>query len=169
MSGRSRFLKVVLASALMAPAAAAAPPEGAQAGPKHCLWRVRSATNTVYLLGSIHIMRPDGFPLAVVIESAFAIPSQPRGHAPEVGDGLIDTGKLLFDFGDRAVLVFEVRNRNLELTKRLTRNRLERRPRSEIVNEALHCSERIEQPPASHPRLRANRRKPTANAASLHR
>jgi len=72
MSGRSRVLEVVLAAALMAPAAAAAPPEGAQEGPKHCLWRVRSATNTVYLLGSIHIMRPDGFPLAVVIESAFA-------------------------------------------------------------------------------------------------
>lgn len=72
MSGRSRVLGAVLAAALLAPAAAAGPPDGVQAGPKHCLWRVRSATNTVYLLGSIHIMRPDSYPLAVVIESAFA-------------------------------------------------------------------------------------------------
>jgi uncharacterized protein YbaP (TraB family) len=62
----------VLAAALIAPAVAAAPPEGAQAGAKHCLWRVRSATNTVYLLGSVHILQPGAFPLAAVIESAFA-------------------------------------------------------------------------------------------------
>jgi uncharacterized protein YbaP (TraB family) len=62
----------VLAAALTAPAATAAPPEGNREGPKHCLWRVRSATNTVYLLGSIHIMRRDAFPLAAVIETAFS-------------------------------------------------------------------------------------------------
>lgn len=62
---------MVLAAALLAPAAAGAPPEGAQAGPKHFLWRVRSATNTVYLLGSIHVMRQDAFSLAAVIETAF--------------------------------------------------------------------------------------------------
>ena len=72
MSGRSRVIGAVLAAALTAPAAAGAPPEGGRAGPKHCLWRVRSATNTVYLLGSIHVMRRDAFPLAVVVETAFS-------------------------------------------------------------------------------------------------
>lgn len=40
--------------------------------PRHCLWRVRSETNTIYLVGSIHIMRSDAYPLAAVIETAFA-------------------------------------------------------------------------------------------------
>jgi uncharacterized protein YbaP (TraB family) len=53
----------------------AAPGVGAgsdeQQPPKHCLWRVRSVTNTIYLLGSIHIMKPDAFPLPTIMESAF--------------------------------------------------------------------------------------------------
>jgi len=72
MVGRSRIIDAVLAAALMAPAAGGASPEDAATGPRHCLWRVRSATNTVYLLGSIHIMRHDAFPLAAVIETAFS-------------------------------------------------------------------------------------------------
>lgn len=63
---------MVLAAALMTSAVAGAPPDDVATGPKHCLWRVRSATNTVYLLGSIHIMRRDAFPLAAVIETAFS-------------------------------------------------------------------------------------------------
>lgn len=59
-------------AALLAPMAGGALPDDLEAGPKHCLWRVRSATNTVYLLGSIHIMRRDAFPLAAVIETAFS-------------------------------------------------------------------------------------------------
>ena len=71
MSGRNRLIEAGLAAVLVASAAGAAPPEDEAAGPKHCLWRVRSATNTVYLLGSIHIMQRDAYPLAAVIESAF--------------------------------------------------------------------------------------------------
>jgi len=72
MVSRKRIAEVVLLAALVAPAAGGAAPDEAGAVPKHCLWRVRSATNTVYLLGSIHIMRPHAYPLAAVIESAFS-------------------------------------------------------------------------------------------------
>ncbi len=39
--------------------------------PKHALWRVRSKTNTVYLLGSVHVLKQDAYPLAGVIEEAY--------------------------------------------------------------------------------------------------
>jgi len=39
---------------------------------KHCLWKAVSPDGgTVYLLGSVHILPPDAYPLAPVIESAF--------------------------------------------------------------------------------------------------
>ena len=39
---------------------------------KHFLWQVDSATTRVYLMGSIHMLRQDVYPLAPVIEEAFA-------------------------------------------------------------------------------------------------
>jgi len=39
---------------------------------KHFLWQVDSSTARVYLLGSIHVLREDAYPLAPVIEEAFA-------------------------------------------------------------------------------------------------
>ena len=39
---------------------------------KHCLWRVSSQSCDVYLLGSIHLLKPEHYPLAGVIEDAFA-------------------------------------------------------------------------------------------------
>jgi uncharacterized protein YbaP (TraB family) len=36
------------------------------------LWRVRSDTTTVHILGSIHLMKPDDYPLSDAIEHAFA-------------------------------------------------------------------------------------------------
>ena len=38
---------------------------------KHFLWRVQSSTTTVYLLGSIHLLKKDVYPLDGVIENAF--------------------------------------------------------------------------------------------------
>ncbi|KXK52987.1 MAG: TraB/GumN family protein [Chlorobi bacterium] len=38
--------------------------------PRHCLWKVSSPTNTIYLLGSIHLLKEDIYPLDTVIESA---------------------------------------------------------------------------------------------------
>ena len=42
-----------------------------ETGPKSCLWKVTSKQNTVYLLGAIHLMREDGYPLNKSIESAY--------------------------------------------------------------------------------------------------
>ncbi|MFH0911225.1 MAG: TraB/GumN family protein [Planctomycetota bacterium] len=45
--------------------------EAGAAGEKCFLWEARSATNAVYLLGSIHLARPDLYPLDRRIEEAF--------------------------------------------------------------------------------------------------
>jgi uncharacterized protein YbaP (TraB family) len=39
---------------------------------KHPLWKVSSPTNSIYLLGSIHVLRKTDYPLPDVIESAFS-------------------------------------------------------------------------------------------------
>ena len=39
---------------------------------KHFLWQVDSPTTRIYLMGSIHLLRQDVYPLAPVIEEAFA-------------------------------------------------------------------------------------------------
>lgn len=39
---------------------------------RHCLWEVAGASNTVYLLGSIHLLKPDNYPLAAPLEAAFS-------------------------------------------------------------------------------------------------
>ncbi|HKJ71249.1 MAG TPA: TraB/GumN family protein [Gammaproteobacteria bacterium] len=59
-----RLLAWLLALLLLA----AAP---VQAGHKHFLWKVAGETNTVYLLGSIHALRPGDYPLAPVMRRAF--------------------------------------------------------------------------------------------------
>ena len=38
---------------------------------KSCLWKVQSENNTVYLLGSIHILKQENYPLKESIEQAF--------------------------------------------------------------------------------------------------
>jgi uncharacterized protein YbaP (TraB family) len=38
---------------------------------KHSLWKVSSKTNTVFLLGSIHLLKQDDYPLDRAIESAY--------------------------------------------------------------------------------------------------
>src|SRR5215471_4026210 len=45
-------------------------PDGIQAG-SHCLWRVQSETTSVYLVGSVHLLRADNYPLSPAIEKAF--------------------------------------------------------------------------------------------------
>jgi uncharacterized protein YbaP (TraB family) len=42
-----------------------------QAEGKSCLWRIQSGKNVVYLLGSVHILKEDNYPLAGAIEQAF--------------------------------------------------------------------------------------------------
>ena len=38
---------------------------------KHCLWEVRTPTNKVFLLGSLHLFKSDAYPLAPVIDMAY--------------------------------------------------------------------------------------------------
>lgn len=49
---------------------ASAPAPVKSSGGKHCLWRITNAKAPVYLLGSIHSLRPSDYPLAPVIEDA---------------------------------------------------------------------------------------------------
>jgi uncharacterized protein YbaP (TraB family) len=39
---------------------------------KSCLWTVKSESNKIYLLGSLHFFKQDAYPLAAAIESAYA-------------------------------------------------------------------------------------------------
>ena len=41
------------------------------AATQHMLWKVEGKTNVVYLLGSVHFLKPEHYPLAAPIESAF--------------------------------------------------------------------------------------------------
>ncbi|MCG6963517.1 MAG: TraB/GumN family protein [Acidobacteria bacterium] len=59
---RLAFIALLLLTAAVAPAAE----------PQHtCLWRIQGPTSTVYLLGSMHMLTPDAYPLPPAIEKAF--------------------------------------------------------------------------------------------------
>jgi hypothetical protein len=38
----------------------------------HSLWKVEGKSNVVYLMGSIHLLKPDNYPLPAALESAFS-------------------------------------------------------------------------------------------------
>ncbi len=42
-----------------------------QYSPTSCLWSIQTPTNTVYLLGSLHLLNRDAYPLATAIENAY--------------------------------------------------------------------------------------------------
>lgn len=92
MTGRSMWRWV--AAALLAAASVAAASEP----PEHSfLWRVRSETATVYVLGSVHYMKPESYPLAAPIEAAF---ERSQVVAFEVDlDALNDAGLRLLGLG----------------------------------------------------------------------
>src|SRR5262245_4544947 len=64
-------LALFFAVSLVRPAVAGEAPQVA-AGKLHTLRKVEGKTNTVYLLGSIHVLKPEHYPLPAVIESAFS-------------------------------------------------------------------------------------------------
>ena len=68
---RSKFLAGVLLLLAVSFVPARAQPAGTNASALHCLWKVEGKTNAVYLLGSIHLLKPENYPLAAPIESAF--------------------------------------------------------------------------------------------------
>ena len=43
-----------------------------QTATKHCLWEVESQSSKIYLLGSLHVLKSEAYPLSQVIEKAYA-------------------------------------------------------------------------------------------------
>src|SRR5262252_6168347 len=42
------------------------------AAAKHCLWKLQGQRNSVFLLGSVHFLQKQQYPLAPVIDTAFS-------------------------------------------------------------------------------------------------
>ena len=61
-------LATLFATALNVPAKSVA----TQQTSKNCLWSIQTQSNKIYLLGSLHVLKQESYPLAPAIESAFA-------------------------------------------------------------------------------------------------
>jgi uncharacterized protein len=68
---KSVHLRFFLLLALCQGSALAAQEARAAAGTRHSLWKVQGKQNTVYLLGSIHLLKKENYPLPPAIEAAF--------------------------------------------------------------------------------------------------
>lgn len=70
---RSRPLSVITSLALIWAAASAAlvPQSLAQDTRKSCLWSFQNKASAIYLLGSLHVLKRDAYPLESVIEKAY--------------------------------------------------------------------------------------------------
>lgn len=69
--GKSGRLPSLVIALLLFVSSCAAAPKKAPADQKNFLWSVRSETAIVYLHGSIHVGKPDFYPLSPAIETAF--------------------------------------------------------------------------------------------------
>ena len=110
-----RFAILGLVAALVAAIAAAAPALALQAQLKsqrqgetkastgqptrHSLWSVKGKQNTVYLMGSVHVLKADSYPLAPAMEKAYAACSvlvleidADSLNLPEVGEQMFSRG-----------------------------------------------------------------------------
>jgi uncharacterized protein YbaP (TraB family) len=72
----TRILRKILASFLLTcilfvAGVALCAEKAASLDKKNCLWRIKSKTNTVYVLGSIHLLKKENYPLNEAIEKAF--------------------------------------------------------------------------------------------------
>src|SRR5437867_868854 len=52
--------------------ASAPPVQPRSEGLKHSLWEVKGRTNTIYLLGSVHLLKEENYPLPLPIETAYS-------------------------------------------------------------------------------------------------
>src|SRR5262249_11543718 len=69
----ARALRLLAVLAMLGSCFGQAAAPAAAPKPRHILmWKASSPTNTVYLLGSIHVGKKDMYPLPQAIESAFA-------------------------------------------------------------------------------------------------
>jgi len=94
-------LAATLLAALTATAAPPAPATKAQQSPptRHSLWSVKGKQNTVYLMGSVHVLKADSYPLAPAMEKAYAACSvlvleidADSLNLPEVGEQMFSRG-----------------------------------------------------------------------------
>jgi uncharacterized protein YbaP (TraB family) len=69
---RTLFFVFVIFAFLSASAGAEVQPRSGQDTARNCLWSVNSGSHTLYLLGSLHILKPDAYPLATALEEAYA-------------------------------------------------------------------------------------------------
>lgn len=69
----TKWQRIALAALLVlsAPFALADTPKEAHVPPVPLLWKVSDQDNSVYLLGSFHLLRPDDYPLSADVQSAF--------------------------------------------------------------------------------------------------
>ena len=82
-------------------------PINAHADATSCLWKVSSLSNTVYLLGSVHVLRQENYPLHDTIYQAYDSAahlvfevdlddtSSPANQADVLSKGLFDDGRTL--------------------------------------------------------------------------
>jgi uncharacterized protein YbaP (TraB family) len=69
---RTKSLLPLALLAMLSPALAAVAPATAKAPPVPLLWKVSDADNSLYLLGSFHLLRKDDYPLSPDVDAAFA-------------------------------------------------------------------------------------------------
>ena len=65
------ILCVIALCCMFAGSCPAESPKGPSPGKKSCFWRVTSNTNTVYILGSVHLMKAGSRRLSPIIEKSF--------------------------------------------------------------------------------------------------
>jgi len=65
------FLFISLIFSLLVSAGLNAQPNQHSTVPKHCLWEVAGPTNKVFLLGSLHVLKSNAYPLAEEINRAY--------------------------------------------------------------------------------------------------
>jgi uncharacterized protein YbaP (TraB family) len=70
----------------------ATPSPGSQSRQKTFLWKVRSATGSAYILGSVHVLKKDFYPLPAEIEDAFR---EADALAVEANINKVDAGRTL--------------------------------------------------------------------------
>ena len=87
---------------------------------KNFLWRVRSETSTVYLLGSIHFMKKEAYPLSAVIENTFDRSGIIAVEADinKVGSGVIEKLRLAGFYQDNDSIVNHISAETYEYIKK---------------------------------------------------
>ena len=67
-----RLLMPMVTAAALASSVQAAPPPVVATAPVPLLWKVSDADNSLYLLGSFHLLKPSDYPLSKDVDAAFA-------------------------------------------------------------------------------------------------